>query len=116
GSRKLHSEPVPRVGGLSVYVSFALAFGVLVIAVPQAVSDATGANRAYLHLLIACGAVALIGLVDDLVGVSPWSKVFVQSLAAAYLYFHGFQIRALTNPFGDLFSLGHLGLPLTILW
>jgi len=116
GRRKLHTVPVPRIGGLSVYASFAFAFGVLVLTVPQAVSDGRGAANAYLHLLLACGVVALIGLVDDLVGVSPWSKVLVQSVAAGYLYFHGFQIRALTNPFGDLFLLGHLALPLTILW
>jgi len=116
GRRKLHAEPVPRIGGLSVYASFALAFGVLVLFVPQAVSDRSGASNRYLHLLIACGAVALIGLVDDLVAVSPWAKVLVQLLAAVYLYYHGFQIRALTNPFGDLILLGYFALPLTVLW
>jgi UDP-GlcNAc:undecaprenyl-phosphate GlcNAc-1-phosphate transferase len=116
GQRKLHAEPVPRIGGLSVYASFAIALGVLVLWVPQAAaSDGIGVNR-YAHLLLAGGAVAIIGLVDDLVGVSPWAKVFVQALAATYLYFHGFQIRALTNPFGEPIWLGHLALPLTILW
>jgi len=116
GRRKLHAAPVPRIGGLSVYASFALAFGILVFTVPEAVSDGPGGTHGYLHLLIACGAVAVIGLVDDLVGVSPWSKVLVQMLAAAYLYFHGYQIRAVSNPFGDVLLLGHLALPLTVLW
>ena len=116
GRRKLHAAPVPRIGGLSVYASFALGFGVLVLVVPQAFSDGFGVNNRYLHLLIACGAVALIGLVDDIVGVSPWAKVLVQFLAAIYLYYYGFQIRALTNPFGDVILLGYFALPLTVLW
>jgi UDP-GlcNAc:undecaprenyl-phosphate GlcNAc-1-phosphate transferase len=116
GQRKLHEVAVPRIGGLSVYVSFGLAFGILVLVVPEAVSDGPGVARGYLHLLLACGAVAGIGLVDDVVGVSPWSKVLVQTLAALYLYFHGFQIRGVTNPFGEPLWLGHLALPLTVLW
>jgi UDP-GlcNAc:undecaprenyl-phosphate GlcNAc-1-phosphate transferase len=116
GRRKLHTVPVPRIGGVSVYLSFAFAAGLLAWVVPQALSDGRGATNAYVHLMLACGAVALIGLVDDLMGVSPWSKMIVQAAAATYLYFHGYQIRALTNPFGDLLLLGHLALPLTILW
>lgn len=114
--RKLHTAPVPRIGGVSVYASFALAFGILVFTVPEAVADGPGGTHGYLHLLAACGAVALIGLVDDLVGVSPWSKVLVQVFAAMYLYFHGYQIQAVSNPVGDPFLLGHFALPLTVLW
>src|SRR5207249_9503632 len=107
GLRKLPPTPGPRIAGLSVYASFALAFGVLDLVLPQALSDGFGVNNRYLHLFIACGAVALIGLVDDIVGVSPWAKVLVQFLAAIYLYYYGFQIRALTNPFGDVILLGY---------
>lgn len=116
GRRKLHTAPVPRIGGISVYASFALAFGILVFAAPQAVSDGPGVANAYLHLLLACGAVALIGLLDDLVGVSPWAKILVQTLAALYLYIHGYQVRLLTNPFGGTLSLDYLALPLTVIW
>jgi UDP-GlcNAc:undecaprenyl-phosphate GlcNAc-1-phosphate transferase len=116
GRRKLHTAPVPRIGGLSVFASFGIAFGILVLTVPKAVSDGPGGTHGYLHLLAACGVVAMIGLVDDLVGVSPWSKVLVQALAAMYLYFHGYQIRAVTNPVGDPLLLGHFALPLTVLW
>ena len=116
GRRKLHTAPVPRIGGVSVFASFGIAFGILVLTVPEAVSDGPGGTHGYLHLIVACGAVALIGLIDDLVGVSPWAKVLVQTLAAGYLYFHGYQIRAVSNPFGDLLLLGHLALPLTVLW
>ena len=116
GRRKLHTTPVPRIGGLSVYASFGLAFGILVLTIPEAVSDGPGGAHGYLHLLIACGAVALVGLVDDIKGVSPWTKVLFQVLAAVYLYFHGYEIRAVSNPFGDPLLLGHFALPLTVLW
>jgi UDP-GlcNAc:undecaprenyl-phosphate GlcNAc-1-phosphate transferase len=116
GRRKLHTVPVPRVGGLAVYAAFLIAFGVLVATVPEAVSDGPGVVNAYLHLALACGAVMLVGFLDDVVGVPPVAKITVQALAAAYLFFHGYRIESLTNPLGDPLRLGSLSLPLTLLW
>jgi UDP-GlcNAc:undecaprenyl-phosphate GlcNAc-1-phosphate transferase len=116
GGRKMHTAPVPRIGGAAVYLSFALAFGIHVAFDPGTGSEASAIERVYLHLLLACGAVMLVGLADDIRGVSPLMKVVVQAAAGAYLYGWGFQIKHVSNPFGDPVSLGTLSLPLTVLW
>src|SRR5437899_4112864 len=69
-----------------------------------------------LHLIVACAAVMLIGLADDIRGVAPISKLLVQAAAGLYLFANGYQISAVTNPFGEPVALGPLSLPLTLLW
>ena len=58
----------------------------------------------------------LVGLLDDLFGVSPMLKILVQAAAGLYLYHNGYQIRLISNPLGDTINLGVLSLPITLLW
>jgi UDP-GlcNAc:undecaprenyl-phosphate GlcNAc-1-phosphate transferase len=116
GWRKLHDAPVPRVGGVAVFVSFACCAGLL-SAVRGAVLPHPGAGPGHLHLLAACALVAAVGLADDIRGVGPWTKLAGQTAAGLYLYAAGYQIAVLSNPFtGEAISLGGLSLPLTLLW
>ncbi len=117
GRRKLHAAPVPRIGGLAVFLSFALSLGAIVAAVPDALGGRGTAALGSLHLVIASAAVMLVGLADDLRGVRPWAKLLVQAGAAVYLYVNGYQIQSLSNPFGaSTWELGPLALPVTLLW
>jgi len=117
GRRKLHISPVPRLGGVAVFAAFAVACAVLVgLERAGAIADHLS-GRAYLHLLIACAAVAVVGMVDDIAGVRPVAKLLVQAIAGLYLYFHGYQMSALSNPLsGESIELGILSAPLTIIW
>jgi UDP-GlcNAc:undecaprenyl-phosphate GlcNAc-1-phosphate transferase len=58
----------------------------------------------------------LVGLLDDLFGVPPLLKILVQGAAGLYLYYNGYQIRLVSNPFGETWNLGILSLPITLLW
>lgn len=113
GRRKLHASAVPRLGGLAVLAAFACAFGVA--AYGAGWSDAAEADAAA-HLLLAAAGVALVGLLDDVRGASPWVKLLAQVAAALYLFNHGYGVRLVSNPFGEPFTLGWLSLPLTVLW
>jgi UDP-GlcNAc:undecaprenyl-phosphate GlcNAc-1-phosphate transferase len=115
GRRKRHPAPVPRLGGLSVYLAFV---STLLLwhflnrgAAGQALTTGTE-----LPLVAAATAVMLVGLVDDLLGVPPAAKLLVQAGAGGYLYAYGFRIELLSNPFGEILTLGPLSLPLTLLW
>lgn len=115
GRRKTHRAPVPRLGGVAVFGAFVGA-GLVLLA-----GGLPGGNdellAAYLPLVSGAAAVLLVGVWDDVRGVSPWAKLLVQSAAAAYLYLHGYRIDAVSNPFGgETVSLGALALPLTLLW
>jgi UDP-GlcNAc:undecaprenyl-phosphate GlcNAc-1-phosphate transferase len=116
GGRKQHAGAVPRLGGLAVYLSFALAFVAAVVLLPPSVWLGASGIDAALHLLVAGGAVMLVGLVDDVRGASPAAKVLVQVAAALYLYTAGFQVQVINTPFGTQIVLGWLALPVTLLW
>jgi UDP-GlcNAc:undecaprenyl-phosphate GlcNAc-1-phosphate transferase len=117
GGRKLHAIPVPRVGGIAVYSSFALALGVVLLGAPQAIGGGAVTLAACVHLIVAGAAVMLVGLADDVRGVRPVTKLVVQTGAALYLYVNGYQIHSLSNPFdGSTVPLGVFGLPVTLLW
>jgi UDP-GlcNAc:undecaprenyl-phosphate/decaprenyl-phosphate GlcNAc-1-phosphate transferase len=116
GRRKTHADAVPRLGGLAVYLAFLLAFLAAVTLLPPSVWLGASGIDAALHVLLAGGAVMLIGLVDDVRGTSPAAKVLVQLAAAFYLYTAGFQVQMINTPGGGQVTLGWLSLPVTLLW
>jgi len=114
--RKVHREPMPRFGGLAIYAGFWLPwFGFYFF--DNRVTE-TFRNYEKLSLSLALGATSmlLLGVWDDLRGLSAAKKFLVQTLTAVGLYFAGFQITLLSNPFGPPVLLGWLSLPVSVLW
>ncbi len=104
--RKVHTRLMPRNGGLAIYCSFAVAAMII-----------GGFARATLGLVISSGLVMLVGLVDDMRGVSPKMKLLGQFIAAVVFVGFGGYVKFMTNPFGgDVIFLEYWGIPLTILW
>jgi len=115
--RRVHKVPVPRLGGVAIFVStFAIA----------AVLIDYGATRgsveiSYPSLLpgVAIGAtiIFLTGLFDDLKGISPRGKLVAQTAAAMAVVAFGFKIEVLAlTPGSFSVALGVLALPITVLW
>lgn len=105
-ARKIHREPMPRLGGLAVYAAFVLA---VLIAVPL--------SREVLGLLLGLTLVALVGVADDVRGLSPRLKLAGQVASSMVLLPFGVEIYFLTNPLnGQIIELGWLGIPLTVFW
>jgi UDP-GlcNAc:undecaprenyl-phosphate GlcNAc-1-phosphate transferase len=115
--RKVHKNPVPRLGGVAIYASFFLA---LVVALSldtgiEAFAGMTPKNG--VMLVISLTLVLLLGIWDDLYQLSPGKKFLGQLLAGLIVYFAGFRISAITHPFSpDLLTLGWWDLPATLLW
>lgn len=82
GRLKGQKEPVAYLGGLAIYLSFLLA---LALTVPF--------SRGTLGLLLAGSIVVLIGLVDDLGSLSPWTKLAGQAVAVVVLVKSGIYIK-----------------------
>jgi UDP-GlcNAc:undecaprenyl-phosphate GlcNAc-1-phosphate transferase len=86
GARKMHSAPIPRIGGV------AMAIGVLAaawIVVPLEAADR--------YFLIGAGVIALFGALDDRFDLNYRIKLIGQLLAAAIVVLGGdIQIHALT--------------------
>lgn len=103
-ARKVHHDPVPRLGGLGIYFSFAL---VLLVMWPWPEAA---------KFLIPAGLMFLVGLLDDIHDLRPVIKLAGQVAAAVVLALLGVRIQFMTNPLGGMIYLGWWGIPLTILW
>jgi UDP-GlcNAc:undecaprenyl-phosphate GlcNAc-1-phosphate transferase len=116
GRRKVHSAPVPAVGGVAVFVAFAVTLLALATVGQDSLLGVLSQAAPYLPLLAAGFMVSAVGLLDDVRGVPPLGKLAVQTGAAVFLYVQGFQIRVISNPLNGELELGALSLPVTVLW
>lgn len=104
--RKIHATPMPRLGGLAIYVAFVVG---LLVTQPMTMPLA--------GLLVGATLIVLLGLWDDLRGMPAVVKLIGQIVAAASLVPFGLYVEFVTNPIaGDVFWLGLWGIPLTIFW
>jgi UDP-GlcNAc:undecaprenyl-phosphate GlcNAc-1-phosphate transferase len=117
GPRKIHAAPIPRVGGVAVFLGFAA--GLLFAAFATGYATNSGHERVgyWSILALAAGAVLILGLVDDVRPVSFQWKFAFQILAAIAVWWVGFRVEVLGVPFVSTgVHLGGWSLPLTILW
>jgi UDP-GlcNAc:undecaprenyl-phosphate GlcNAc-1-phosphate transferase len=96
-ARKIHGHPVPRLGGVAILVSFYASLGLVwAFAAPDPRPDRTRA----LAFVVSTLLIGALGVIDDLRGANAWQKFALQLTAAGLLYFFGFRIEVLANPFG----------------
>lgn len=106
--RRVHSRPIPRMGGLAIFAGFTIAF-LLLSEMPM---------PKMLGILGGAITIIICGMIDDTKGVSPKQKLALQFIAAGFLYFSGIKISYLANPFNprELMDVGIMGLPITLIW
>lgn len=116
GGRKIHSRPIPRIGGIAVVTAFFAPLVGLAIYTNR-ISGLLYAD-APMVVALCLGATMIVGLglYDDLRGANAKQKLIVQALVAFAMWWGGFRMELLGNPFGSTFELGALSLPLTMLW
>ena len=93
-SRKVHTTPVPRLGGLSFFpvilMSMALVMGFRLYLWSSDVSSLSlGMLHEYLFLFVGMTLLYLVGVCDDLVGVGYRYKFVVQVVSALLLVLSG---------------------------
>ncbi|MBW2146442.1 MAG: undecaprenyl/decaprenyl-phosphate alpha-N-acetylglucosaminyl 1-phosphate transferase [Deltaproteobacteria bacterium] len=116
GERKIHRSPVPRMGGVVIFIAFYIPVLLTFVYPTLPVLPLLEQKYAYGGLFIASLLVFLSGVADDVRRISPWVKLLTQVGAALILYYAGFRIELVTNPFGESIALGWLAFPATILW
>ncbi len=112
-ARKVHKKPIPRIGGLGIYLAFLVA--VLAILAFAPVTDEV--MMELIGLLASGSIIVLVGIIDDYKNLPAKVKLVGQILAAAVLVL-GFDVRIdfITDPFGDYLYLEVLAIPATIFW
>ncbi|MFH1386541.1 MAG: MraY family glycosyltransferase [bacterium] len=112
--RKVHSSNIPRSGGLAIYFGFlaAVLFGLLI-------SSANGIiinSLPILGIIFGGSIVMFTGLIDDVRGLRPLTKLFWQCVGAFVAIYFGVEITFISNPFNGLLPLGFIAIPLTLFW
>ena len=110
-NRRMHKVPIPRMGGLAIFMGFLLS--VLVFNGKM--------DRSLQSILLGAIIIVILGVFDDKYALGAKPKLAVQLVAAAVVVFYGnLHIGKLTNPFGtSLYSSWDLGVfsyPITIIW
>ncbi len=113
----MHSRPLPRLGGVAIFLSFACctAFAAFWIGHHPELHRRFSIKIAA-TILGPAALVFLLGVFDDLRGVGPYVKFSVQGVAATMLFLGGLRIVNIPVLFGDRSLPWFLGLPLTIVW
>ena len=115
--RDLHKAPLPRLGGIPVFLSFLIGVVVALLARPHFPALAAGLSiRALLTILVPGTLIFFLGLYDDYHSVGPYTKFAVQGVAAILLFAGGLRILDLPVLFGTRHLAWYFGLPLTVLW
>jgi UDP-GlcNAc:undecaprenyl-phosphate/decaprenyl-phosphate GlcNAc-1-phosphate transferase len=116
-SRHMHRNPVPRVGGVAIYVSSWLTAAVVlaVLSVTDPNASRTSA-RTLLAIFTPATLIFGVGLVDDFRNLRARTKLGAQIVAAALLYFSGLGVTHLGSIFGKSTLAPIIGLPLTVAW
>ncbi|MCK4956031.1 MAG: undecaprenyl/decaprenyl-phosphate alpha-N-acetylglucosaminyl 1-phosphate transferase, partial [Candidatus Cloacimonetes bacterium] len=104
--RGLHKNPIPVGGGLS--------FGIPIIIIQILGYFLFGTQM--LYLAIGSFLILLLGFLDDKTNFTANYKLLFQIFIVSLIYFWGFKIELLTNPFGEALKLGILSYPITVLW
>lgn len=104
-ARKVHKSPIPRMGGLAIYLGFIIA----VVATMHLTFEMVG-------MLIGATIIVAVGIADDIYQLDAKVKLLGQILAAAVLVMFDVRIAWIINPFGDYIYLEYLSIPFTIFW
>ncbi len=103
-SRRMHVKPTPRIGGLAIFVGFAVA------------SLVFGNIDRELFAILAGGAlIVILGVVDDVKRLKAWTKFLVEIAVAGIAVALGIRINYITL-FGGTVEFGVFSIPITILW
>ena len=112
-ARKVHKKPIPRIGGIGIYVAFMVA----ILSVLAFTEVSPEVLYEIIGLLVGGSIIFIVGLIDDYVNLPAKVKLLGQIIAACVLVF-AFDVRIdfITDPFGDYIYLEFLAIPATIFW
>lgn len=107
--RRVHDHPIPRMGGLAIFLGFVLSVLLFV-----------NISTPVMGLLLGAVLIAVLGALDDIVSLRPLVKLAGQVFAAIVAIRCGLVFDTISNPnflSPDTFiQIGWLSVPLTLLW
>lgn len=107
-NRRVHKEPIPRMGGLAIYVGTISTF---LFFCDFSLQKTAG-------ILIGSALIVVMGVYDDVKALPAKLKLLIQIAAAFVLIFAGLEINFFTNWLqpNQLVYLSWLSVPVTVVW
>ncbi len=108
-ARRMHKVPIPRLGGLAIFLGFMVS---TLLFVPM--------TKQLQGILLGAVIIVVLGVVDDITPLHAGLKFMVQIMAALIPVLHGVRIEVLSNP--NIFSdspwwfLDGWAIPVTVIW
>ena len=108
-NRRMHKHPIPRMGGLAIFLGFLLS---TLVFVPL--------STPLRGMLLGSVIIVILGIIDDIHALPAMPKFIVQIVAALIAVLHGNVIEVLSNP--NIFSenpywvLGPWAIPISVIW
>ena len=104
-ARKVHTKPIPRLGGLGIFIGFLIGYMIF------------GQNTIQMNsILIGSFIIVLTGMIDDIKPISPKSKLLGQLMASSVIAFYGNILLNNLTVFGLNIEFGIFAYPITILF
>jgi UDP-GlcNAc:undecaprenyl-phosphate GlcNAc-1-phosphate transferase len=110
--RKVHTTPIPRLGGVAIFAAFIVAYCLLLVVGPSAGIFVWSGLPLAIRLLPAALVIFTVGLIDDIRGVLPWQKLGGQVVAALLAWAAGIHVHGIG---GHAFST-FAGFVITLVW
>ena len=92
---KIHSKPIPRLGGLAIYMAFLISI-ILIYYFYGRLNIAFIINR-IIGIFLGGTIVFIVGFIDDIKTMEALSKLIIQSIAALILFFSSIRMNLFPN-------------------
>ncbi len=114
--RKIHSQPVPRIGGVSIFVSM-MGLIIPVLFLTNVIGESIRLIQTkVIVLLLGAGFIFIVGLIDDVWGLGVRIKLLAQVFAAIIVCWAGVRIDSVTVTKSLVIHFGWLSWPITVFW
>lgn len=107
-ARGLNKEPMPRMGGLAIFLGF-----ILTVIILAPIIDKFHSKQFYGFILGAV-LIVILGIFDDIYELGPKIKFFVQVLVSLIVIYSGTRIDVIMWPFWQY--LKPFNIPITMIW
>jgi len=116
--RKIHTDPIPRLGGIGLFLGLLISSVTVPIVLPALFPDSwpVGYSFRYVPVFFAFCIIHALGLVDDFHNLRADLKFSLQIAAAVLVTTGGFTISVIRISGVPEISLGIFAYPITALW
>jgi UDP-GlcNAc:undecaprenyl-phosphate/decaprenyl-phosphate GlcNAc-1-phosphate transferase len=113
--RHVHTSPIPRLGGVAIFSTIIVGFPLYLLAASRGLVDGPS-NYDVLKVLAPAILLFAAGLVDDLRGIRPRTKLAVQAAGGLCLYLSGLKFACFASVLGTSWLNSIFCLTTTVFW